>query len=1022
MSGTVTPLDGRIELRGLLGTGGMGEVHRAWDQALERAVAVKFFHGASPLEAERLLLEGRLQARVEHPNVVRVLDVGALDGRPCLVLQLVEGQSLDVAAPRLSLSELVELVRQAALGVHAAHREGLVHRDVKPGNVLVEQGPDGPKALVTDFGLARGDGPGLTRSGGGPGTLAFMSPEQLVGGPVGFAADVYSLGATLYAALAGHSPHMHAPASGSPGTPPADLYRRIVEEPPPPLPKAVPAPLARVATKAMEKQPGARYQSAEAFAADLERFQRGEAVMARPPSRVERLLVWRQHNRLVARAMAAAAVALFLSLGWGLWSTLRADADAVEAARLGALGEAMEAALRMEYLGPPHDVRPALARVRAQVEALRAPARGGSGPANFALAKGLELLGDVEGARAAYEKAWAKGFRSEQVAQGLGRALGELYRRGYRGAVDSLEPKAREARLATLRRELRAPAIKHLEAAHASGAQVAYLQASVALLEGDFRAARARVAEALAADPRLYEARLLEAETHSEEAAALAKSGHREEAITRYQRVLELTEEAARFGRSDPRVGQMRLKATYGQLSGRAVRGERLEEARASFARALEQARGLNPEDPTLLVMEAKSLTQTIGKGAASAAVEWRIAEHAVELLVQAEKADPSSAEVLGSLGQALYAVAHFSKQAGAPSLAPVEQGLAVVERAAALAPWDPELLLVRSRLRRAEAGVLSVQGRSTALALRRAAEASEEALRRGARDVTDVRSDLGEVRVALGSEAWSSGEDPRPDLEAGLALLDQTMGEQPDAVGLAATMAAARKETAELLFAMGLDGRPHLDHAQAALVAVIPRTPQAQMLEGRLAELHVARAAFLAASGVDPTASVAEARRLYEKLRPARAGQLSFDVRVAELVLFEGQWERSRGGDPTARLIAAEAEFKRLLEAHPESPSVKQGLARCALEQALVARQRGGDAVTVARSGAEWISRALEKEPRTPEAWALRGRLLVMAGDAVAAKESLERAWATNPLVRGGLDSRLAEAELSADGGRALK
>jgi tetratricopeptide (TPR) repeat protein len=323
----LTPLEGRLELRGLLGEGGMGEVHRAWDAHLERAVAVKLLRGRDGRDAERVLLEARLQARVEHPHVVRVHEVGALGGRPCIVFQLVEGRTLARLGPELELRAKVELVRQAAAGLQAAHLQGLVHRDVKPSNVLVEEGPGGVRAaLLTDFGLARGEEAGLSRTGLPPGTLDFMSPEQLTGsGPADFRSDVYALGATLYAVVAGRPPFRSA--SGPRGSDEEmRILRRILEEDPEPLWRAapgVPRDLALVAARAMEKDPAARYPSAEAFGEDLSRWLRGEPIRARRAAPAEQMLRWAHRNRALARVLAAAAVALVLSLAGGYAATYR---------------------------------------------------------------------------------------------------------------------------------------------------------------------------------------------------------------------------------------------------------------------------------------------------------------------------------------------------------------------------------------------------------------------------------------------------------------------------------------------------------------------------------------------------------------------------------------------------------------------------------------------------------------------------------------------------------------------------
>ena len=434
MSLSVNPLDRRIELRGRTGSGAMGEVYRAWDDQLDRAVAVKFQLATDDREAERLLLEARLQARVEHPNVIKVHEVGTLQGRTCIVFQLVDGPTLGELAADLTIQERVELLRQAALGLHAAHLQGLVHRDVKPGNVLVETGLDGARrALLGDFGLARAEEGGLSRTGVPTGTLEYMSPEQLLGnGPVDFRSDIYALGATLYALLAGRPPFRTSSEPGA-GEASSDLFRRVLEEEPEPLHRLAPGTpreLGLVAARAMEKNPAARYPTAEAFAEELGRYLRGEPVLAHPPTLLDRGVKWARRNRVAARALAAAATVILVAGGLAAWTSRRASLEALEAARLGADAASLESRLRMEYLSEPHDLRPTLSAVKAEVERLRPLAARGSGPASYALGKGLELLDDLDGARAAYERARALGFRTPSVSESLGDRAGRDPRAG----------------------------------------------------------------------------------------------------------------------------------------------------------------------------------------------------------------------------------------------------------------------------------------------------------------------------------------------------------------------------------------------------------------------------------------------------------------------------------------------------------------------------------------------------------------------------------------------------------------
>ena len=243
--------------------------------------------------------------------MVKVHAVGSLEGRPCIVFQLVEGRTLSELGPSLSLEQRVELVRQAGLGLHAAHLQGLVHRDVKPANVLVEQSRDaGPVALLTDFGLARGEEAGASRSGLPAGTLDYMSPEQLLApGPPDFRSDVYALGATLYSVLAGRPPFRGPSSAGTPQD-----RGRARRGPAPPHPRGRPG---TADPRGAGAPPGPRdhRRACDGEGADgplpqrrgarrrSRRVQRGEPIHARPVALLERALKWsrRQHRARARR-------------------------------------------------------------------------------------------------------------------------------------------------------------------------------------------------------------------------------------------------------------------------------------------------------------------------------------------------------------------------------------------------------------------------------------------------------------------------------------------------------------------------------------------------------------------------------------------------------------------------------------------------------------------------------------------------------------------------------------------------
>nr|WP_175439003.1 serine/threonine-protein kinase [Streptomyces vilmorinianum] len=252
----------RYRLHICVGRGGMGEVWQATDEVLGRAVAVKLMlgHGTDPSAAERFRLEAQTAARLSHPHVVGVFDFGTWDGKLFLVMELVDGASLagDPGSPPVLPPDQVAVVAaHAAAGLAAAHREGVVHRDIKPGNLLRDA--DGTVKLA-DFGIARFvDDPsaGLTTTGQIVGTGLYLAPERALGRPASPASDVYSLGCVLYQLLTGRPPFQGDTATSL-------LYQHIDTPPAPPrqlgvgLPAAFEAYLLMLLAKEPEQRPPAQ--------------------------------------------------------------------------------------------------------------------------------------------------------------------------------------------------------------------------------------------------------------------------------------------------------------------------------------------------------------------------------------------------------------------------------------------------------------------------------------------------------------------------------------------------------------------------------------------------------------------------------------------------------------------------------------------------------------------------------------------------------------------------------------------
>jgi serine/threonine-protein kinase len=253
---------GRYRLQDLIAAGGMGEVWRAVDTVLERSVAIKMLYAEGARQAEtvaRFRREARLAGSVSHPAIASVYDFGEAGPAhpPYLVMELVDGPSLaDVlSSGPLDAVRTLDVIAQAAAGLHAAHRAGLVHQDVKPANLLLDR--DG-HVKVTDFGIAHASGSApATVTGMIACTPAYLAPERAAGGPATPASDVYSLGVMAYECLAGHPPFTGAPIA---------VVCANRDLPLPPLPGTVPAGAAALVAELTAKDPAGRPSAGEAAA------------------------------------------------------------------------------------------------------------------------------------------------------------------------------------------------------------------------------------------------------------------------------------------------------------------------------------------------------------------------------------------------------------------------------------------------------------------------------------------------------------------------------------------------------------------------------------------------------------------------------------------------------------------------------------------------------------------------------------------------------------------------------------
>lgn len=310
---------GDYEIVSEIARGGMGVVYRARQISLNRIIALKMIlsgHVADPEQIKRFQLEAEAVANLDHPGIVPIYDIGEFNGQHYFSMKLIDGKTLSQLAAELRKDRprAIDLVARIADAVHHAHQRGILHRDLKPGNILVDSDE---QPIVMDFGLARHTSRdhGLTQTGAIVGTPGFMSPEQAAGESVTTAADIYSLGAILYQLVCGRPPHQGESVMKT-------VMSVMHDEPPKPtsLDPTLATDLELIILKCLNKSPDQRYSSAAAFSADLHAHLANDPVSVRAPSLFEITRQWLGRNFGNILWVPTIAVIVGIVTGFSLWT------------------------------------------------------------------------------------------------------------------------------------------------------------------------------------------------------------------------------------------------------------------------------------------------------------------------------------------------------------------------------------------------------------------------------------------------------------------------------------------------------------------------------------------------------------------------------------------------------------------------------------------------------------------------------------------------------------------------------
>lgn len=981
---------GRFKLVDCLGTGGMGDVYKAYDPSLGRYIALKILRHEDTETVKRFLREARAQAQVDHRHVCKIYESGEFNRHPYIAMQYIEGKTLKELDHKLTLEEKLRIIKEVALGLQAAHRRGLIHRDVKPANIMVNQTDEGDwKPFIMDFGIAREqEASELTSTGMVVGTPFYMSPEHAKGklASLDRRSDIYSLGVTMYELFTGVVPF--------PGDTPVEVLIKVIDKDPPPIRKInprIPIDIETIIMKCLEKDPNRRYNSAKELAEDIRRYLDGDPIQARPATityRIKRKLI--KHKWPSVLVGAASLVIIVLS---GLWlhTQWNASQRAEIARQLGQEVERIESTIRYAHLLPLHNISREKKIIRERIKEIEKKiikvGNVGIGPGHYAMGRGFMALQEYSHAKDHLEKAWDSGYQTPEVAYELGLALGELYLKENE-ILNRIENKElREARKKEIEKTFREPAVELLlQAGQIRSESQDYIVALISFYKKEYHKAleilQTAMEKAQEGTPWLYEANILEGNIFL---AIGREISNYEEAMEKYSRAERAYQKVIKIGESD-------------------IRGY------VGLSRVLERK--------IMIILHARGGDL------------HPLVQKAITQCHKALQIDPELADAYVMKSSVYRWLGRYQIFTGKNPIPIFNQSVAAAQNALKLQQDNFEAYRIIGVTNRYKAEYQMGHGEDPTGAFQLAAWNFDKAIKLNPTYVMAYNG-MGNVYVRKAQYEMNQGKDPNESLEKAILTFKKALSINPNLVNLHNGLAGALWLKGSIISTQGQDARPVFLEACHSLENAIKINPSITHFYSNLGFVYMDMGRYELNYGFNPTGTLNKSVEYFEKAIKINPEANELHQGLVSVGGLQTQYNLMTGKNGSKHVSQAAAYFKRGVQINPNNSLLYIRMAENYLIQARYKPDHQQPLLTILKEAEDLLIKAKRINPKNHEIYVLEGEISLLKVKRALKKQqnpelffrkaddSLKQAAALNPknialhITRTRLNWRKAEWKL---------